>query len=99
MLWEHGSENAEYRCAGEAGCGFSAGVLPASGLFAVADELVDGSEAGFDFVGGSRVVGANGHVLCDFGTEAYSTVVEVPMHRVVASEVDYLRHLRPELYA
>jgi len=58
-----------------------------------------GSEAGFDFVGGSRVVGANGHVLCDFGTEAYSTVVEVPMHRVVASEVDYLRHLRPELYA
>ena len=58
-----------------------------------------GSEAGFDFVGGSRVVAASGHVLCDFGTEAYHAVVEVPLCRSVAAEVDYLCHLRPELYA
>jgi predicted amidohydrolase len=57
-----------------------------------------GSEAGFDFVGGSRVVTANGHVLCDLGSEAQNLVFEVPLRGAVAADVDYRRHLRPTLY-
>jgi predicted amidohydrolase len=57
-----------------------------------------GSESGFDFVGGTRVVDANGKVLCDFGSHAASGVFELPVRGAVAAEVDYRRHLRPELY-
>ncbi|MBJ7341273.1 MAG: carbon-nitrogen hydrolase [Mycolicibacterium sp.] len=57
-----------------------------------------GSEAGFDFVGGSRAVTGDGTVLCDFGSDAQSAVFELPLRAAVAVEVDYRRHLRPELY-
>lgn len=57
-----------------------------------------GTEVGFEFVGGSRVVGADGHVLCDLGTQAHAMLVEVPLRQDVAGNVDYLNHLRPELY-
>jgi hypothetical protein len=51
-----------------------------------------------DFVGESRVVATNGHVLCDFGSEAHNAVFDVPLRGAVAAEVDYRHHLRPELY-
>ncbi|BBX62133.1 carbon-nitrogen hydrolase [Mycobacterium saskatchewanense] len=57
-----------------------------------------GSESGFEFVGGSRVVGSDGQILEDFGCRRRVAVVEVPLRRDTPSDVDYLRHLRPELY-
>jgi predicted amidohydrolase len=67
------------------------GVLPAIQLTCY--------EFGTTFVRGSRVVAANGPVLCDFGSEVHSAVFDVPPRGAVAAEVDYRRrHLRPELY-
>ncbi|ORW28574.1 carbon-nitrogen hydrolase family protein [Mycobacterium palustre] len=57
-----------------------------------------GSEAGFDFVGGSRVVGPGGQIVADLGCGPGVAVVDVPLRRDPPSDVDYLKHLRPELY-
>jgi predicted amidohydrolase len=57
-----------------------------------------GSEAGFDFVGGSRVVDSDGRVLEDLGSQQCVAAIDVPLRQKARAEVDYLRHLRPELY-
>ncbi len=57
-----------------------------------------GSEAGFDFVGGSRVVGADGCVLSDLGSETDAMLIDVALRVDAAADIDYLSHLRPELY-
>lgn len=57
-----------------------------------------GSEAGFEFVGGSRVVDSSGRIVEDLGARRRAAVVEVPLRRDPPADVDYLRHLRPELY-
>lgn len=57
-----------------------------------------GCELGFRFVGGSRVVDASGQVVADLGEAEGVAVVDVSLRRDVPADVDYLRHLRPELY-
>lgn len=57
-----------------------------------------GSESGFDFTGGSRVVDPNGRVVAELGHGQRVATVDVVLRRDPPAEVDYLRHLRPELY-
>ncbi|MEE6179397.1 carbon-nitrogen hydrolase family protein [Mycobacterium sp. 050134] len=57
-----------------------------------------GSESGFEFVGGSRVVDASGRIVEDLGGGRRVSVVEVPLRADPPADVDYLRYLRPELY-
>ncbi|ODR04160.1 hypothetical protein BHQ21_18830 [Mycobacterium sherrisii] len=57
-----------------------------------------GSESGFDFAGGSRVVDPNGRVVADLGCGRRVRVVDVTLRRDPPAEVDYLRQLRPALY-
>jgi len=57
-----------------------------------------GCEEGFDFVGGSRVVDSDGHVLEDLGSQQCIAAIDVPLRQDPLPEIDYLRHLRPELY-
>jgi predicted amidohydrolase len=57
-----------------------------------------GSELGFDFIGGSRVVDSGGHVLEDLGSQRSIAVIDVSLRQDAPADIDYLRHLRPELY-
>ena len=57
-----------------------------------------GSEAEFDFVGGSRVVESSGHVVADLGTMERTAVIDVALLSEVPADVDYRRHLHPDLY-
>jgi predicted amidohydrolase len=57
-----------------------------------------GSEEGFDFVGGSRVVDSDGDVLEDLGSQKSITAIDVSLRQDAPADIDYLRHLRPELY-
>jgi predicted amidohydrolase len=57
-----------------------------------------GSEEGFDFVGGSRVVDSGGHVVEDLGPQRSIAAIDVSLRQDARAEIDYLRHLRPELY-
>ncbi|ORA13296.1 hypothetical protein BST14_15565 [Mycobacterium arosiense ATCC BAA-1401 = DSM 45069] len=57
-----------------------------------------GSESGFDFTGGSRVVDPSGRVVADLGCGQRVRAVDVTLRRDPPAQVDYLRHLRPELY-
>ena len=57
-----------------------------------------GRESGFEFAGGSIVVGSDGTILarCDDGESVAEATVRVG--DVVPSVVDYVHHLRPALY-
>ncbi|SEJ21353.1 Carbon-nitrogen hydrolase [Arthrobacter sp. yr096] len=57
-----------------------------------------GSEGPFDFVGGSRVIAANGKVLSQAGRGESVLSAELTCGARVEADVDYLSHLRPELY-
>jgi predicted amidohydrolase len=57
-----------------------------------------GSEAGFDFVGGSRSVGPDGSVLAEGASPTERLLVApVAVGRDTDDRVDYLRHVRGEL--
>jgi predicted amidohydrolase len=57
-----------------------------------------GSEGPFEFVGGSRVIAANGTVLSQAGHGESVLRAEFSYGAGVEADVDYLDHLRPELY-
>ncbi|MYW92986.1 carbon-nitrogen hydrolase [Amycolatopsis rubida] len=57
-----------------------------------------GVEDGLRFTGESCTVGANGAVLHSLGGAAQVISVDVSLNRSAPAEVDYRRHLRPELY-
>ncbi|MCD4849995.1 hypothetical protein LN996_04145 [Arthrobacter sp. AK01] len=57
-----------------------------------------GSEGPFDFVGGSRVVAPNGAVLSQAGRSETILCVDLSYGSRVESDIDYLLHLKPELY-
>ena len=57
-----------------------------------------GSEGPFDFVGGSRIIGPDGTVLGQAGPREETLTGSVIIGGPVAHAVDYLEHLRPELY-
>ena len=57
-----------------------------------------GQEASFNFVGGSRVVNAEGHIIAQSEPGEGVMLVEVPLGTDVGDELDYVSLLRPELY-
>ncbi|OBI73067.1 hypothetical protein A9X01_00425 [Mycobacterium asiaticum] len=57
-----------------------------------------GCESDCRFVGGSRVIDGSGQVVVELGAAEGVAVVDVSLRRAAPADVDYLRHLRPELY-
>jgi predicted amidohydrolase len=56
-----------------------------------------GAEAGLRFVGGSMACDAAGRVLCALGDDERVACVDVDLAEPAESDVDYLRHVRPDL--
>ena len=58
-----------------------------------------GAQAGFDFVGGSQAVLADGSVVVHLGREEQVAAVELTLDASVDESLDYLAQRRPKLYS